>query len=73
MCFKTPDPPEVPEEDPELKAQREAAAANAKKSLRDDKNRALSLEVARLGGFYGARSLTGSGSTPRGFGSSLLK
>ena len=62
-----------PPPDPELEAQKEAAKMASQASLREEKKKALSLELSRLGGSFGSRSLIGGGNaTPRGFGTSLL-
>jgi len=64
---------EPPPPDPELEAQKEAAKTANQQQLSAAKKKALSLEVSRLGGTFGARSLIGGGAaSPRGFGSSLL-
>lgn len=68
MCFSSPGPPEVPEEDPDVKAQREAAEAEAQAARAEQKKKALNAEVARLSGQgQGIRSLTSGGTS--GFGS----
>jgi len=70
MCFKQPKPPkpQVPEPDPELEAQKQAAKDSAQARRAEDKQRSLQLEIARLTGQYGLRSLISAGNTPGGLG-----
>lgn len=72
MCFSAPKPPKVPDPDPELAFQKEAARAAAASSAAQAKSGALRVAVSRQTGNFGIRSLLGGSGSARGFGSSLL-
>lgn len=66
MCFKPPKPPPVVE-DPELKAQQEAAKADAQTRRAKDKQAATSAEIARQSGAMGRGALLTGGQGGAGF------
>lgn len=74
MCFssKAPSPPPVPEEDPNLKAQREAQLADAQAKRSDEKKDRLENAIARTSGQYGFRSLISGSRGGGGFGRGLM-
>lgn len=72
MCFKTPSPPPLPQEDPAVAQQRQDAldAAQAQKS--EDKQRRVQEQMVRSSGMAGFRSLISGNKGGGGFGRLLL-
>lgn len=76
MCFKQPKLPKPTAEDlaaeAEAKAMREAAAAEAKRKLTEEKQRRTEEGVSRAAGGYGIRSLISGRKGGEGFLRSML-